>query len=74
MIIRGRTTNPCNPKDRPFSDDQRVYHLIVMVGSWYTNSILEYLREILEESALCLTDTKYKLDLVLFILEEERLE
>ena len=35
-------------------------------------SKLEYLRDILEENALRLTDTRNMLDLVPFVLEEEK--
>ena len=35
-------------------------------------SKLEYLRDILEEYALRLTDTRHMLDLVPFVLEEEK--
>ena len=35
-------------------------------------SKLEYLRDILEENALRLTDTRHMLDLVPFVLEEEK--
>ena len=63
------------PKGQTLPDDQRVYRVKVVMAFLRAGipiAKLEFLRDILEENALCLTDTRHMLDLVPFILEEER--
>ena len=63
------------PKGQTLPNDQRAYRVKVMMAFLRAGipiSKLEYLRDILEENALRLTDTRHMLDLVPFILEEER--
>ena len=57
-------------------DEQRIYRVKVVIAFLRAGipiSKLEYLRHILEENALRLTDTRHMLDLVPFVLDEERL-
>ena len=63
------------PKGQTLPDEQRIYRVKVVMAFLRAGipiSKLEYLRDILEENALRLTDTRHMLDLVPFILEEER--
>lgn len=56
-------------------DDQRLYRVKVVMAFLRAGipiAKLEYLRDILEENALRLTDNRQMLDLVPFILDEER--
>ena len=62
------------PKERTLPDEQRIYRVKVAMAFLRAGipiSKLEYLQDILEDNALCLTDTRHMLNLVPFVPDEE---
>ena len=53
-------------------NEQCIYRVKAFLHVGIPISKLEYLRDILEENALCLTDTIHMLDLVPFVLRNGR--
>ena len=63
------------PKGQTLPSDQQVYRVKVMMTLLRAGipiSKLDILRDLLEENALRLTDTRHMLDLIPFIMEQER--
>ena len=64
-----------HPKGESVPVEQRVYRVKVLktfMRAGVPISKLEYFRDLLEENALRLTERSYMLDLVPFVLEEEK--
>jgi len=64
-----------HPKGESLPDEQRVYRARVVMAFLRAGvplSKLKHFRELLEEGAYRLTDTRHMLDTVPFILSEER--
>ena len=61
-----------NPVGQTLPGDQRLYRVKVVKAFMRAGIPIDILRDILEEKALRLADTRHMLDLIPFILDEER--